>query len=318
MGQGGLGARDVLPMTIVLAAALLHVVLPFIPCGVLSVWLWRHWRSPPARRPMRRPALSPDAAHRAKPDWVRNKVIYLAAHLGTCRQVAMAFNRQHGAALTIGKTYAWETMRKHAAEVVELRRAIRRTPPRAMPVGDSWALDLTFFVSRPGLTFTVLGILDAGSRKLLRLKMIPRKCAFTILGHLLLAIAEHGLPRSVRTDNESMFCSHIWALTLRALAIAHRRGPPAQPWHNGRIERFFGTLKQTLDRKWSGSAVALQDAMERFADFYNRGRPHQSLGGLTPQEAWEGLVMRDVEDVPTRGRRLGVEAAMTPTLRRHE
>ncbi|ROZ63174.1 DDE-type integrase/transposase/recombinase [Ramlibacter sp. WS9] len=69
------------------------------------------------------------------------------------------------------------------------------------------------------------------------------------MGHVLLAFSEHGLPEAIRTDNEAMFTSRPWLAMLGALGIVARRGPPFQPWHNGRIERLWGTLKQAIGRK---------------------------------------------------------------------
>lgn len=258
------------------AAALLHAAGC---CVALLVWLWRRRRlRVPPRRFGRSPVFEASNARR-KPDWVRTKVIYLAAHLRSCRAVAMAFNRWHGLEVTIGKTCAWEIMRRHATDIEQLRRQIKATPPPRIPVSHSWALDLTRLASSAGASFTVLGILDAGSRKLLLIQALPRKCAFTILGHLLLAFAKHGLPRTIRTDNEAMFTSRLWTATLRALAVTHRRGPPAQPWRNGRMERLFGTLKGAVGGCWSSCGAALQIALGEFQAHYNLARPHQALGG---------------------------------------
>lgn len=290
-------ADDVLGV-IALACLMILATQPALGCWLLLVWLWRRrrLRVPASRRHLTAKA-HPASHPRAKPDWARDKVIYLAAHLRSCRAVTIAFNRWHGSEFTVGKTWVWETMRAHREEILQLRRRIRRARPAFFPVGHSWALDLTFLASSAGATFTVLGILDAGSRKLLRLKVLPRKCALTILGNLLLAFAEHGMPRAIRTDNESMFTSAIWATTLRALAIKDHRGPPCQPWRNGRIERFFATMKAVLGRRWTSSPRGLQHALEGFARFYNRARPHQALSGLMPAEAWAGITMEQVQEV---------------------
>lgn len=272
-------------------------LLPGASCLLTLAWLWRRrrWQVPPRYSMRSGPAPAAGQPARPKPPWVRDRVIYLAAHLRSCRAVAMAFNRWHGCEMTIGKTCAWELMRRHASEIAELRRSIRRTRAPVIAPGRSWALDLTFLTSPSGATFTALGILDAGSRRLLRLKALPRKCTFTILGHLLLAFAEHGLPSCIRSDNEAMFTSRLWRGTLHALAIVHRRGPPAQPWRNGRIERLFATLKASIGRRWSGTGTALQSALDEFRGFYNVARPHQALGGLTPAEVWNGKSMREVQ-----------------------
>jgi len=58
---------------------------------------------------------------------------------------------------------------------------------------------------------------------------------------------------------------------------------------NGRVERFFGTLKDKLDRLAVDSLQALNQALGEFRFFYNHVRPHQNLGGRTPAEAWMGV-----------------------------
>ena len=57
---------------------------------------------------------------------------------------------------------------------------------------------------------------------------------------------------------------------------------------NGRVERFFGTLKDKLDRLAVDSFEALNLALGEFRFFYNHVRPHRNLHGLTPAEAWSG------------------------------
>lgn len=228
-------------------------------------------------------------------------MIHLASHLGSCRQVQAAFNRAYGYWETVGHTFVWEVMRDHAEEIRQLRRERKRRRPSLTPVGHTWALDLTFIRSPFGLTFTVLAIIDAGSRKLLALKVLPRKCAFQLLAHVLLACSEHGVPAIIRTDNEAMFTSRPWLAALKALGIRARRGPPCQPWHNGRIERFWATLKQALHDARFETVVALQGTLDAFTRFYNLVRPSQALAGLTPEEAWQAKTMADVQLAHAQG-----------------
>ena len=83
----------------------------------------------------------------------------------------------------------------------------------------------------------------------------------------------------------------------------HRVPPrsPLQPWHNGRIERFFGTLKPLLRGLQLASAAAVRGALDEFKLFYNTVRPHQNLHGLTPEESWQGKTMADVQDARALG-----------------
>ncbi|HWH82072.1 MAG TPA: DDE-type integrase/transposase/recombinase [Burkholderiaceae bacterium] len=231
----------------------LSIVLQLQPsslaCCCLLWWLWRHRRvqAPLYRGRCKVGCAARKASHpKAKPQWVHQKVLYLCAHMSSCRAVAHAFNRWQGCWATVGKTWVWEFMREHKAEIRALRRQRKRRKPYFIAVGHAWALDLTFVRSPHCATFTVLAILDAGSRKLLRLEVLPTKCALVVLGHLLIAFGSFGLPAVLRTDNEAMFRSRLWLAMLKALGVLHRRGPPRQPWRNGRIERVIGTLKATL------------------------------------------------------------------------
>jgi transposase InsO family protein len=75
---------------------------------------------------------------------------------------------------------------------------------------------------------------------------------------------------------------------LALLGIRHQRTDPGCPWQNGRIERFFGILKQKLDQ-WSVDSVEeLCNSLLLFRFFYNHVRPHQNLSGRTPAEVWAG------------------------------
>ena len=61
------------------------------------------------------------------------------------------------------------------------------------------------------------------------------------------------------------------------------------PWMNGRIERFFGTLKQSLNRLAVENAGQLQASLDILNDRYCCVRPHANLNGATPLEAWFGI-----------------------------
>ncbi len=102
------------------------------------------------------------------------------------------------------------------------------------------------------------------------------------------AIRRYGKPQAVRTDNEAVFTSRVFRLALFLLGVQHQRTGPGCPWQNGRVERFFGTLKAKLDRLAVESFAALNQALGEFCIFYNHVRPHQNLFGLTPAEAWAG------------------------------
>jgi transposase InsO family protein len=238
---------------------------------------------------------------RKKPDWVTKEVLRLAVFLPSCRAVAGAFNAIHGQRATVGKSYVHEVCRAHESRLRLLRREMRRRPPHAVPVGGAFSLDLTT-VRVAGQRRLVLGLIDQGSRLALRLKVLTHKGVWTLLSEVCATIAEHGRPKAIRTDNEAMFTSRAWKVLLKAFGIRHERIGVRCAWQNGRMERFFGTLKPVLAKLSLPSPLALQAALDEFALYYNHVRPHQGLGGLTPAQAWRALTVTDVRRHAGRGR----------------
>jgi transposase InsO family protein len=237
---------------------------------------------------------------RQKPAWVAREVLRLAVFLRSCRAVAEAFNALHGRRATVSKSYVHELCRAHAQQLRLRRRRMRRLAPPAVPVGRAWSIDLTTVRagSEPCLVFAAI---DQASRRMLRCRHIAHKAVWSLLSELCAAIAEHGRPEAIRTDNEAMFTGWVWKAAMECFRIRRQRIQVACPWQNGRIERWFGTLKPVLARLSLPSPTALQGALDEFVLFYNHVRVHQGLGGLTPAQAWRGVSKADVRRRAGRG-----------------
>jgi len=87
----------------------------------------------------------------------------------------------------------------------------------------------------------------------------------------------------------TILTSRVFKLALALPGIRHQTTDPHCPWQNGRVERFFGTLKTSLDQLAVASSDAPNSALGEFRFFYNHVRPHQNLAGATPAEAWAGV-----------------------------
>ena len=248
------------------------------------------WERPNYRRIPATVATNTICRSKPKPAWVKHEVLRLKALMphGSCRKIGDCFNRrfEHSRQMTVGKTYVSETIRKHLHEIQVLRKQIKTAKPKCVPLNWVWGMDLTGKTDTQREMHMLLGILDHGSRAILCLKALPNKSSWTLLGYLFLAIGQYGKPKFIRTDNESVFCSRLFRLALFTLGIGHQTTDVHCPWQNGRIERFFGTLKERLDQLAVDSFDALNGALTEFRFFYNHVRPHQHLGGTTPAEAW--------------------------------
>jgi putative transposase len=141
-----------------------------------------------------------------------------------------------------------------------------------------------------GSLHMMLAILDHGGRKVLMLAALPNKTSWIVLGHLCLAIGRHGKPIAIRTDNKSVLTSRVFRRALSLAGVRHQRIDAGCPWQNGRVERVFGTLKQSLNHWEVANRLQLQAALDIFREWHCCIMPHANLGGATPQEAWMELI----------------------------
>ena len=264
---------------------------------VLLLWLWLIFPFFSPRRSRARgrcfvPAAVPTLRAR-KPDWVIGEIVRLKALMSEagCRRIADTFNRLHASRhrITVSKTWVAMTVRRKRLAIEERRRKWKRRIPRPMPANLVWGFDLTGKMDTEGPVHPILGIVDYGSRFSVALRALADRSTITLLRAILDAIERHGKPRALRTDNEAIFTSPLFRFALAVLGIRHRRAELHCPWMNGRVERFFGTLKKRLDGWAVDSLDQLDLALGDFRIWYNHVRPHQHLGGRTPFEAWQAI-----------------------------
>ena len=234
-----------------------------------------------------------------KPEWVRKEIIYLKAlmiDIG-CRKIADIFNRRFAGKkqMTVSRTYVNETIRKHKYEIQVLRKKIKNRRPKGVPKNFVWGMDLTGKKDSLGNLHDMLGIVEHKSRQCLSLTALKDKASITILRTLLTVIEHYGKPKFIRTDNEAVFTSWLFRFSLWFIGIRHQTIDKCCPWQNGRIERFFGTLKEKLDQWQVSNKEQLEGALVQFRFWYNHIRPHQNLRGKTPAEVWNG------KDIFTKG-----------------
>ena len=99
---------------------------------------------------------------------------------------------------------------------------------------------------------------------------------------------EHGLPRSIRTDNGVPFATQaicglsrlsVWWIKL---GITPDRIEPGRPQQNGQHERMHRTLKAETARPSAANMVAQQRRFDAWRTEFNEERPHDALGGEAP------------------------------------
>lgn len=248
-------------------------------------YLRRGWRSEATAKPCH-------YRTQRKPDWVPAEVIRLKALMPDkgCRKIAQTFNRLYAQRrrMTVGHTYVANIIRRHRYEIEAVRQQVRRRKGRPSRKNRTWGVDLTGKAVIGGEIIPILGIVDHGTRLNLHLEALTNKRSMTLAWIIFKTCLCHGRPKRIRTDNERVFTSRLFRLGLKLFGIRHQTIDLHAPWMNGRIERFFGTLKQKLDRWRVPNRKTLNASLAEFQFWYNQIRPHQSLYGRTPAEVWNG------------------------------
>ena len=182
-------------------------------------------------------------------------------------------------------------LRRHAL-VVELEDARQRRRRRIHVKRKLalWGADFTLVWVLGFFPLWLLGVIDYQGSRLVALERVAAPTASELSRVVRAAIAKHGTPSRLLTDNGGAFVSKDFAAFLEQRGVAHSFIRPGHAWTNGRIERVFRTFKETVfGFIWLFSSTA---QVERFAaDFlqwHNRDRPHSSWGGRTPDEVWFG------------------------------
>jgi transposase InsO family protein len=143
-----------------------------------------------------------------------------------------------------------------------------------------------------GWEFVHICIDDA--TRLAYVELLGDEKATTCIGFLKRALrfyAAHGVKvERLMTDNGSAYRSTVHAIACRTLRIKHIRTRPYRPRTNGKAERFI----RTLLAGWAYGAIYRSSAeraaaLSGWLDFYNRRRPHGSLGHRAPIERLAAL-----------------------------
>jgi transposase InsO family protein len=92
-----------------------------------------------------------------------------------------------------------------------------------------------------------------------------------------------GPPDAVMSDNGNPYRSFVFRAELERVGARQILTPPYTPRWNGKVERFFQTLKREWGyaHAWPSSAHRSR-ALASFLRYYNRQRPHSSLGDRPP------------------------------------
>ena len=159
-----------------------------------------------------------------------------------------------------------------------------------------WCADITYIPVQRGFLYLV-AIMDWATRHVLAWRLSNTMDASFCVEALNEALARHGRPEIFNTDQGSQFTSFDFTGVLKEAGITISMDGRGRCMDNIFIERLWRSLKY--------EAVYLHELTDGFKaeriigewiDFYNTERPHSSLGGRTPAEAYGATRSVDMMD----------------------
>lgn len=252
--------------------------------------------TPRSRKPLHSPRATPLTTHA--------RILELRTHLtqagldAGAHTIAEHLAREN---ISLSPTTIWRILTRNNQVNPQPQKRPRSSFTRfqADQPNSMWQSDFTHWPLASGTDTEIIGWIDDHSRFLLHLSAHRRISGKTVTDTITHAATEHGWPAATLTDNGMVYTTRLAAgarglghsnafETLLALeGITQKNGRPYKPTTQGKIERFWQTLKQFLTAQPAATTIDdLQHQLDEFRHYYNHIRPHRALNRRTPHQAY--------------------------------
>jgi putative transposase len=147
-----------------------------------------------------------------------------------------------------------------------------------------WSTDITYIPTLKGFVYLVV-IMDWYSRYVLSWDVSNSLESSFCIKVLERSIARHGKPDIFNSDQGSQFTDGKFTGILNQAGVKVSMDGRGRCWDNIFIERLWRSVKyEEVYLKEYPTLPDARSSIERYFQFYNESRPHQSLGYRTPKE----------------------------------
>ncbi|KAF0206508.1 MAG: hypothetical protein FD172_3942 [Methylocystaceae bacterium] len=151
-----------------------------------------------------------------------------------------------------------------------------------------WATDISYIPMRRGFVY-LAAVVDVATRRVLAHRVSITMEAEFCIEALEDALAKHGRPEIFNTDQGSQFTSLDFTSVLLDAKIAISMDGKGAWRDNVFVERLWRSVKyEEVYLRAYDSVSDARASIGRYLAFYNERRPHSSLDGRTPDEAYFG------------------------------
>jgi transposase InsO family protein len=158
---------------------------------------------------------------------------------------------------------------------------------------ELWQMDVVGGVLlADGREAKILTGIDDHSRFVVCSGLMMRATSRAVCAHFAEALARHGVPQEILTDNGKVFTGRFGAKDTEVLfdricrenGIDHLLTAPRRPQTTGKIERFHRTLRQEfLTGRIFADLATAQAELDAWVCSFNTERPHSALDMATPE-----------------------------------
>ena len=151
-----------------------------------------------------------------------------------------------------------------------------------------WATDISYIPMRRGFVYLV-AVVDVFTRRVLSHRLSITMEADFCVEALKEALAKYGKPEIFNTDQGSQFTSIDFTKVLLDLKVLISMDGKGAWRDNVFVERLWRSVKyEEVYLRAYESVTEARASLGRYLAFYNERRPHSSLDGRTPDEAYFG------------------------------
>ncbi len=161
-----------------------------------------------------------------------------------------------------------------------------------------WCADITYIPVQRGFLYLV-AIMDWATRHVLAWRLSNTMDTGFCLEALNEALARHGRPEIFNTDQGSQFTSLDFTGVLKDAGVTISMDGRGRCMDNIFIERLWRSLKyEAVYLHDLTDGLKAEQVIGEWIGFYNTERPHSSLDGQTPAEAYSAGRPVDMMDKP--------------------
>ena len=149
-------------------------------------------------------------------------------------------------------------------------------------VNQVWEIDITYLPMAKGFMY-LFAIIDVYTRFIVGWSISNTMNAEWCASVTNEAIKTYGKPEIINSDQGSQFTSEVHTQLLKNNEIQISMDGKGRAIDNIFIERFWRTIKyEDIYLKTYENGLSLYKGVEKFMNFYNTKRKHQSLNDITP------------------------------------